>query len=106
MTRRSATAATAVADRGVRRADRRARSGCRYVALGPGPTFDTLGEVEGTTVVAINGQPTYPTSGNLNMTTVGLSDNLTVFDALGLWASGSRQLVPARGGVPAGQDRG
>ncbi len=26
-----------------------------YVALGPGPTFDTLGEVEGKQVVAIEG---------------------------------------------------
>jgi Lon-like protease len=73
------------------------------VALGPGPIFDTLGEVKGTTVVAINGLPTYPTTGNLSMTTVGLSDNLTIVDALGQWASGSRQLVPRSQVFPPGK---
>ena len=74
-----------------------------FVALGPGPIFDTLGEVKGTTVVAINGLPTYPTTGNLSMTTVGLSDNLTIVDALGQWASGNRQLVPRSQVFPPGK---
>ncbi len=64
------------------------------VALGPGPTFDTLGQVDGTQVVAVNGLTTYPTSGHLNMTTVSVTDRLTLFSALGLWADPGRQLVP------------
>jgi Lon-like protease len=64
------------------------------VALGPGPTYDTLGVVEGTTVVAIEGQPVYPTSGHLNMTTVSVTDHLTMFSALGFWASPDSQVVP------------
>ena len=36
-----------------------------YVALGPGPTFDTLGEFDGKPVVAIEGTPVKPTSGQL-----------------------------------------
>jgi Lon-like protease len=64
------------------------------VALGPGPTFDTLGTVEGTTVVEIDGQPVYPTSGHLNMTTVSVIDRLTMFDALAYWASPDNQVVP------------
>jgi PDZ domain-containing protein len=64
------------------------------VALGPGPTFDTLGTVEGTTVVEIDGQPVYPTSGHLNMTTVSVVDRLTMFDALAYWASPGNQVVP------------
>ena len=40
------------------------------VALGPGPTYDTLGDVNGAAVVTVDGLPTYPTSGHLNMTTV------------------------------------
>jgi len=41
-----------------------------YVALGPGPTFDTLGEVDGKKIVDIQGAQTHPTSGHLTMTTV------------------------------------
>ena len=65
-----------------------------YVSLGPGPTFNTLGEVEGKQVVAITGAPTKPTSGNLNMTTVSQRDGLTLGQALVLWASGDQQLLP------------
>jgi len=65
-----------------------------YVALGPGPTYDTLGEVDGKQVVAIEGTETKPTSGQLNMTTVAQRDGLTMGQALALWLSGSEQLVP------------
>jgi PDZ domain-containing protein len=65
-----------------------------YVSLGPGPTFDTLGEVDGKQVVAIDGAPTHPTSGHLNMTTVAQRDGLTLGQALTLWVSGREQLVP------------
>jgi len=65
-----------------------------YVALGPGPTFDTLGEVDGKPVVAIEGTEVKPTSGKLNMTTVSQRDGLTLAQALAFWASGNDQLVP------------
>ncbi len=65
-----------------------------YVSLGPGPTYDTLGEFEGKPVVAIEGTPVKPTSGHLNMTTVSQRDGLTMGQALTLWLSGSQQLVP------------
>jgi Lon-like protease len=64
------------------------------VALGPGPTYDTLDAVGGVPVVAITGLPTYPTSGHLNMTTVAVTDQLTLFSALAYWASDGRQVVP------------
>lgn len=64
------------------------------VALGPGPTYDTLGDVDGTPVVAVEGLPVFPTSGHLNMTTVAVADGLTLFSTLGLWASGERRVVP------------
>jgi Lon-like protease len=64
------------------------------VALGPGPTYDTLGAIEGNTVVEVDGQQTYATSGHLNMTTVSLTDRLTMFSALTFWASPDRQVVP------------
>ena len=71
-----------------------------YVALGPGPTFNTLGEVDGKQVVDIKstdgvaGDVVHPTSGHLNMTTVSQRDGLTMGQALILWMSGRDQLVP------------
>ena len=65
-----------------------------YVSLGPGPTFDTLGEVEGKEVVDIDGTREFPTTGHLNMTTVAQRDQLTLGQALALWMSGREQLVP------------
>jgi Lon-like protease len=65
-----------------------------YVALGPGPTYDTLGQVNGTNVVTIDGQDTFPTGGHLTMTTVSLIDDLSLFGALGLWVSGRYALAP------------
>ncbi len=65
-----------------------------YVALGPGPTFDTLGEVDGAEVVDIEGTELHQTSGHLNMTTVSQRDGLTLGQALVFWASGRDQLIP------------
>lgn len=65
-----------------------------FAALGPGPTFDTLGEVDGKPVVDVQGTETDDPTGQLNMTTVAVRDELTVFDALGLWLSGRQGLVP------------
>ena len=64
------------------------------VALGPGPTFNTLADVDGQPVITVNGMQTYPTSGNLNMTTVSVTDRLTLAGALGYWASPGAQVVP------------
>lgn len=65
-----------------------------YVAIGPGPTFDTLGQSDGTPVVQVTGQQTYPTTGELRMTTVSLNDKITLFGALALWASGRYAVAP------------
>ncbi|MGW0175497.1 YlbL family protein [Rhodococcus sp. NPDC003322] len=76
-----------------------------FVALGPGPTFNTLGEVEGKQVVDIEGTELDPTTGNLNMTTVSVRDGLTVFDAFGFWLSGRYGLVPREEVYPADRSR-
>ena len=65
-----------------------------FVALGPGPTHDTLGEYEGTEIVAVDGLPEYPTSGHLNMTTVSVTDRLSLFTTLWFWASAERRVIP------------
>lgn len=64
------------------------------VALGPGPTFNTLGKVDDKPVIAVQGLPTYPPSGNLNLTTVSVTDHLTLVGMLGQWAASDRQVVP------------
>jgi Lon-like protease len=76
-----------------------------FVSLGPGPTFDTLGEVDGKQVVDIVGTQTHPTSGHLNMTTVSERDDLTLGEALTLWISGQEQLVPRDLVYPPGKTR-
>ena len=73
------------------------------VALGPGPTFDTLGDVNGAPVITVVGLSTFPTSGHLNMTTVAVSDRLTFVQMLRAWASGARQVVPRGEIFPPGK---
>lgn len=76
-----------------------------FVSLGPGPTFDTLGAVDGKQVVDIQGIQTHPTSGHLNMTTVAERDGLRLGEALALWLSGNEQLIPRDLVYPPGQSR-
>ncbi|MEV6908347.1 PDZ domain-containing protein [Amycolatopsis sp. NPDC051071] len=67
-----------------------------YVAISPGPTYDTLGkDAAGQSVIQVNGHEVFQTSGELRMTTVSLRDGgITLFNALGLWASGRYALAP------------
>lgn len=76
-----------------------------FVALGPGPTFNTLGEVEGKQVVDVQGAVLDPTTGHLNMTTVSVRDGLNVFEAFGFWVSGEHGLVPRAEVYPPGVPR-
>ena len=76
-----------------------------FVSLGPGPAFDTLGEVDGKQVVDIKGTPTHPTSGHLDMTTVSQRDELSLAEALTLWLSGEEQLMPRDLIYPPGKSR-
>lgn len=71
-----------------------------YAAQGPGPTFNTLDEVDGTPVVDIEGAQTDPTTGNLNMTTVSVRTNMTLPQALGRWIGAGDTLVPIQQLVP------
>ena len=76
-----------------------------FVSLGPGPTFDTLGEVDGKQVVDIKGTKTHPTSGHLDMTTVSQRDDLSLAEAMTLWISGQEQLMPRDLVYPPGKSR-
>ncbi|NLE82727.1 MAG: PDZ domain-containing protein [Rhodococcus sp.] len=74
-----------------------------FVALGPGPTFNTLGTVGDVEVVKIEGTEVDPTTGHLNMTTVAVHNELNVFEAFGYWASGEYGLVPRAQVYPPGK---
>jgi Lon-like protease len=74
-----------------------------YVSLGPGPTYDTLGSVNDQVVVQVEGEKTYRTSGQLRMTTVSISDDISLFGALGLWVSGRHALMPRDEYIGPGQ---
>ena len=72
-----------------------------YVAVGPGVTYDTLGSVDGTEVITFSGDgiPASATEestsgGHLNMTTISLFDGVSLFEALGMWATGRYALAP------------
>jgi PDZ domain-containing protein len=66
--------------------------------LSPGPTYNTIGEVDGQPLIVISGTTTFPTEGNLDMTTVsergGRSDGVHLGEALLGWASPSQTVVP------------
>jgi PDZ domain-containing protein len=69
-----------------------------YVALTPGPTLNTLGELSGRPLIQIKGHPTYRTAGHLNLVTVsyigGPQSNFNVFAALRSWLTPDNAVVP------------
>ncbi|RCG29527.1 PDZ domain-containing protein [Sphaerisporangium album] len=69
-----------------------------YVALSPGPTENTLGEVKGKPVITITGHQTYPTSGKLSLVTVayqgGPGARIDLLTALRGWMDPNVAVVP------------
>jgi PDZ domain-containing protein len=82
-----------------------------YVALTPGPTYNTLGPLNGKPIVAIQGRRTYAPSGHLNMVTVsffggpGASPPFNIFAALQAWLSPHEAVVPQAEIFPPGQSQ-
>lgn len=75
-----------------------------YVAISPGPTYDTLGQDGlGHPVVEIAGHQGVKDTGELRMTTVSLHEGITLFGALGLWVSGRYALAPREDYYKPGQ---
>ena len=69
-----------------------------YAALGPGPTFNTLGSVDGTKVITVTDKKGHPedtkTTGQLRLVTVGVRDHLDLLTALRGWFDNSVAVVP------------
>lgn len=65
-----------------------------YVALAPGPIFNTLGQYDGKPVVSVTGRKTYEDTGNLSLTTISVVTRLTLIEALKGWFEHDLAVVP------------
>ncbi len=69
-----------------------------YVVLSPGPTFNTLGAVNGKPLIMVAGHKVYPTTGHLNLVTVsfqgGPGDEINLYTSLRAWLSPHDSVVP------------
>lgn len=65
-----------------------------YVALGPGPTVDTLGKSDGKDIITIKGRDISTSKGHLNLTTVSVRDRMDLASAVRFWIDGAVAVVP------------
>ncbi|MGI9196503.1 MAG: YlbL family protein [Candidatus Nanopelagicales bacterium] len=69
-----------------------------FIVVSPGPTFNTIGDVDGVPLVEISDTTTYPTTGALDMTTIREEgeprSTLTVYEALAAWIDPDRAVLP------------
>jgi len=66
-----------------------------YVALTPGPTYDTLGPgPSGSPIIRVSGTTPNDTSGLLSLTTVAVYDHIDFFSALSGWFDDEVAIVP------------
>lgn len=80
-----------------------------YVRESPGPTYNTLGRVDGKPVVSVSGHRTYPADGHLNMTTVsvigGPDNQPSLGQVLTGWVDPRVAVVPEELYYPQGTTR-
>jgi PDZ domain-containing protein len=75
-----------------------------YVAQVPGPTFNTLGDIEGSPIITVTGRTKNPVRGNLNLTTVGISNSgLSLVEAVKGWFDPETSVVPEEAVYPPDQ---
>ena len=66
-----------------------------YVAQVPGPTYNTLGEIDGKSIITIQGRNRNDVDGNLNLTTVGVGRGaLSLVQAVRGWFDSDVSVVP------------
>ena len=72
-----------------------------YVAQVPGPTYNTLGKIDGEPIISIEGRDRNTVSGNLNLTTVGVSrGGLSLVQAVQGWFDDEVAVVPEESVYP------
>lgn len=75
-----------------------------YVLLSGGPTFNTIGEVDGVPVITITGRQTFEdTDGRLDLTTVNVDRSLTLWEAMQGWVRTDQAVVPRELLYPPGK---
>ena len=74
-----------------------------YVQVGPGPTVDTLGVSDNKPVITVKGVPATKSAGQLRLVTVGITKDLTLFDALRGWLQDDYAVVPSEFYYPPGK---
>ena len=69
-----------------------------FVAMAPGPTFNTIGSYQGAALISVSGHPTYPTSGHLDLVTIretgGPEGGLDLLTAIRGWFDPAVEIVP------------
>jgi Lon-like protease len=82
-----------------------------YVALMPGPTFNTLGPLGHKPIIQIAGRRTFRTDGHLNIVTVsyiggpGFTPPFNIFAALAAWLKPHNAVVPQEELFPVGKSQ-
>jgi len=72
-----------------------------YVAQVPGPTFNTLGDIDGEPIIDVQGRDRNEVEGNLNLTTVGVSrGGLSLVQAVRGWFDDEVSVVPEEAVYP------
>jgi PDZ domain-containing protein len=72
-----------------------------YVAQVPGPTFNTLGDIDGAPIISVEGRERNSVSGKLNLTTVGVSrGGLSLVQAVSGWFDDEVAVVPEESVYP------
>lgn len=75
-----------------------------YLTYAPGPTYDTLGEVDSKLLVSISGVNTYASNGELRMTTIsefgGPQEGVYLLDAIRAWFDPAITVVPKESVYP------
>ena len=75
-----------------------------YVAEVPGPTYNTLGDINGTPIISVTGRDRNHVTGNLNLTTVGVSRaGLSLVEAVRGWFDDEVSVVPEESVYPPDQ---
>ncbi|MCG2622770.1 signal protein PDZ [Arthrobacter sp. I2-34] len=77
-----------------------------YVVESPGPTFNTIGELQKRPLIEIPGRTTYPATGDLDLTTVYVSGGpnapVTFLEVLAGWLDPARSVSPVELVYPPG----
>ncbi|MFJ6079559.1 PDZ domain-containing protein [Pseudarthrobacter sp. NPDC092419] len=77
-----------------------------YVVESPGPTYNTLGSVNGAPVISVTGRQAYPANGNLDLTTVyvdgGPNSPVSILGAFSAWLDPAKSVHPVELLYPTG----